>query len=532
MEKSFIYARYSSTGQNEQSIEGQVRICKEFAENKGFNVVKVYIDKAKTGTNDNRPDFQRMIEDAKKGNVKYIIVYMFDRFARNRVDSIMYKEMLRSYGVRVVSALEPVSEDEGGEFYEMYLEWNAEKFSKRLSKRVKDGLDTSVENGTFCGGRLIYGYKVHKEPIAGKNERYIKTVAIDEEQAWIVKYVFTEYANGVSKEKIAIALNGMGYRYNGKPFLGKHFDKWLVSPKYTGEFTFGGRECNNMYPAIISKETFKRAQELLKKNKYFAKSDAPRIPYFLTGKLYCGHCGTPMIADSGVGNKGAVNYQYYVCKAMRNRQCNKKREDKDGLELTVTRMTVEYLRDKERVKQIADDMIAYHNSKTDTGILRSLEVRIANTQKDMEDTTTAYIQAVATKNSLFEAGCQKRMNELAVLLDDLQEQHLRLEIEKGDCPTYPKILAFIEEYIEGDITDKAFQKRVIDNLVNAVYVYDSQTVVYFRFENIEAPFISKAETDEAIRKEPVLKSSGSVAIGRGDAIRTRNLRFWRPLLYR
>jgi len=84
MENAIIYARYSSTGQNEQSIEGQVRICREFAENKGFTVVKTYIDKAKTGTNDNRPDFQKMVLDAASGTFKYVIVYMFDRFARKQ----------------------------------------------------------------------------------------------------------------------------------------------------------------------------------------------------------------------------------------------------------------------------------------------------------------------------------------------------------------------------------------------------------------------------------------------------------------
>lgn len=68
MENAVIYARFSSHGQNEQTIEGQVRICKEFAEGKGFNAVRTYFDKAKTGTNDNRPEFQRMIRDAAKRN--------------------------------------------------------------------------------------------------------------------------------------------------------------------------------------------------------------------------------------------------------------------------------------------------------------------------------------------------------------------------------------------------------------------------------------------------------------------------------
>ena len=133
-ENAVIYPRLSSYGQNEQSIEGQVRICREFAESRGLNVVNVYPEKARTGTNDDRPAFQRMIKDAESGAYRYIIVYMFDRFARNRRDSIMYKEMLKDkYGIKVISATQPITEDEGGEFYEMFLEWNDEKYSKRLS---------------------------------------------------------------------------------------------------------------------------------------------------------------------------------------------------------------------------------------------------------------------------------------------------------------------------------------------------------------------------------------------------------------
>ena len=122
--------------------------------------------------NDARPAFQRMIADAKSGAFQYIIVYMFDRFARNRRDSIMYKEMLKEEGIKVLSALEPIAEDEGGEFYEMFLEWNAEKYSKRLSKRVRDGLDISAANGSYCGGTLIYGYKLENEPIPGKPNKF------------------------------------------------------------------------------------------------------------------------------------------------------------------------------------------------------------------------------------------------------------------------------------------------------------------------------------------------------------------------
>ena len=300
-----IYARFSSHGQNEQSIESQVRTCKEFADSKGYTVINVYSDKAKTGTNDKRPDFQRMMKDAQSGTFGYIIVYMMDRFSRNRRDSIMYREMLKEkFGIKVLSALEPISDDEGGEFYEMFLEWNAEKYSKRLSKRVKDGLDTAAVNGTFCGGHLMYGYKLVDTDKVGR-KGIIHKVAIDEEQAQVVRYIFEQYAAGVPKKEIAAKLNEQGHRIKGKPFTFRTFECWLTNSKYIGEFTFGSRICKTVYPAIIDKALFQKVQDKLAEKKFVAGGEATaKVPFILTGKLYCGHCGTKVVSDCGTSRNG------------------------------------------------------------------------------------------------------------------------------------------------------------------------------------------------------------------------------------
>lgn len=93
-----IYARYSSDNQREESIEGQLRECKEFAEKNDITILGTYIDRALSAKTDNRPDFQRMIKDSEK-NMK------LDRFARNRYDSAHYNSILQRNGVKVVSAL-------------------------------------------------------------------------------------------------------------------------------------------------------------------------------------------------------------------------------------------------------------------------------------------------------------------------------------------------------------------------------------------------------------------------------------------
>ena len=104
-----IYARYSSERQNEQSIEGQIRVINQFAEKEGYNVIDAYIDRAMTGRNDDRPSFQKMISDSSNKAFQYVLVYKLDRFSRNRYDSAVYKKKLRDNGVKVISATENIS---------------------------------------------------------------------------------------------------------------------------------------------------------------------------------------------------------------------------------------------------------------------------------------------------------------------------------------------------------------------------------------------------------------------------------------
>ena len=101
-----IYARYSSHSQTEQSIEGQLQACYEFAKNNGHLVIGEYIDRAQSGTTDSRAEFQRMIADSDKHIFEGVLVYQLDRFARNRYDSAINKAKLKKNGVRVISARE------------------------------------------------------------------------------------------------------------------------------------------------------------------------------------------------------------------------------------------------------------------------------------------------------------------------------------------------------------------------------------------------------------------------------------------
>ena len=93
--KAVAYARFSSDAQTYQSIEGQLHEIERYAKAHNILIIDTYIDEAKTGTNDARPAFQKMIQDAKKENFGYILVYKYDRFSRDRFNSLFYKRKLK-----------------------------------------------------------------------------------------------------------------------------------------------------------------------------------------------------------------------------------------------------------------------------------------------------------------------------------------------------------------------------------------------------------------------------------------------------
>ena len=137
--KAVIYARYSSHSQRDVSIDQQIRACKLFAERQSIEVVEIYDDRATTGTNDRRPAFQRMIKDADRADWQFVIVYSLDRFARDRYDSAVYKRRLKECGVKVLSAMENISDDPTGILMESLLEGLAEYYSKELSRKIRRG---------------------------------------------------------------------------------------------------------------------------------------------------------------------------------------------------------------------------------------------------------------------------------------------------------------------------------------------------------------------------------------------------------
>ena len=157
-----IYARYSSDRQREESIEGQLRECTDYAMKNNLTLLGTYVDRALSARTADRPDFQRMIADSAKGLFDVVLVWKLDRFSRDRYDSAHYKHVLKKNGVRVISIKENISDGPEGIILESMLEGYAEYYSAELAQKIRRGQHDNAMKCMNNGGNIPLGYYVDK----------------------------------------------------------------------------------------------------------------------------------------------------------------------------------------------------------------------------------------------------------------------------------------------------------------------------------------------------------------------------------
>ena len=317
-----IYARYSSHNQTETSIEGQLKSCYEFAARNEYTIVGEYIDRAISGTTDNRPQFQKMIDDSSKKQFQAVLVYQLDRFARNRYDSAIYKARLKKNGVRVLSARENITDDASGVLVEGLLESMAEYFSIELSQKIRRGIEINASKCLKTSGGVALGYKVDKE----------KRFQIDEETAPIVVKIFELYASGHTVTEICKYMNTQQIKTStGSEFNKNSLRTILKNRRYIGYYIFKDTEVKDGMPRIISDSLFFEVQDKMEKNRKAPARSRAIEEYLLTTKLFCGHCKSMMTGISGTSKTGKSHY-YYVCNNSKKKLCNKKTVRKEYIE--------------------------------------------------------------------------------------------------------------------------------------------------------------------------------------------------------
>lgn len=463
--KAVIYARYSSDNQREESIEGQLRECKEYAERNGILVLQSYIDRALSAKTDNRPEFQQMIRDSAKGLFDTVLVWKLDRFARNRYDSAHYKSQLKKNGVRVISATEQISDGPEGIILESMLEGMAEYYSAELAQKINRGLRENALKGKNNGGSIPLGYRL------GEDHR----LRIDPLTAPVVREIFQRYADGETVREIIEALNERHLlTRKGHEFRMNSFNRLLKNRKYIGEYRYKDVVIPDAIPAIVPKELFERVQERMKKNQRAPARTKAEEEYLLTTKLFCGHCGRMMIGESGKGRNGTI-HRYYKCGAAKRRQgCHKKAVKKDWIEHIAVMYTIQRVFQDDLIAQIADELVALQNSEDNS--LPLLHRQLADTERGIENMLNAIQQGIFTSST------RQRLEELEQLRDNVKASILQAELEH---PQYSRedIIEWISRFRYGDPNDKAYQRQIIDIFLNSIYVFDDRLVFTYNYKN-------------------------------------------------
>lgn len=461
-----IYARYSSSAQNDASIEQQVDKCQEYAKLKGFTITETYADRAVSGRTDKRPEFQRMMKDAEQQQFSYVISWKSSRMGRNMMEAMMNDAQLRDCGVRCLYVEEDFDDTAAGRLA-LRTMMNVNQFhSENMAEDIMRGLE---DNAKRCrvNGSIPMGYR------KGEDGKF----ALDDSSAEIIREIFQRIAQGEIQANIAADLNARGITTKTGGRWGKNsFHNILNNERYTGVYIYGDIRIEGGIPAIINRDLYDRAQERVETMKTLVKSRRKRdnAEYILTGKLFCGHCKTAMVGASGTGKLG-VMYYYYRC----NNQavahtCTKKPVRKEKIELLVAASVREALLKDETVQWLADTFMrvkAKLEAESDIGILQ-------DKLKDVNATLGNVMKAIEA--GIITETTKARLQELESEKQALSGQ---IDRERRLIPTFTRnqVVGWLESFREGDIEAPRTQKRLIKQFVRAVYLYDDHLHLVFDY---------------------------------------------------
>ena len=456
MKTAVIYARYSCDNQTEQSIEGQLRVCNDYAERNNILIVETYIDRAMTGTNDLRPDFQRMLKDSAKKKWDYVIVYKLDRFSRDKYETTIHKHTLKMNGVKVLSAMENIPDSPEGIILESLLEGMNQYYSAELSQKVKRGMYETRRKGHYQGGWIPYGYKVDG-----------RKIIIDEDRAAVVRYMFEQYSIGTYVSAIIANLTAQGILYKGKPFVTNTVYGILKNEKYSGVYHQGEEVIDNMYPQIIPTPLFEIVRKKVEKNRYGKRS--VQAVYLFRNKITCGCCGHPVSAETGTARGGEV-IRYYKChgKKRYHNGCELRMIRKDYLEEFIVDVIIRELSKKQTLDTIITNLLREQDRQSvENTRLTALNREKAKVEKALENLVAALEQGIMS------ATTNKRLHELEKQQAELERDIL---IEQSKC-----VVKIPESVIREFYTEALKMEAVmlVNYLIKEIILYNDKIEIYF-----------------------------------------------------
>ncbi|MEG0830662.1 MAG: recombinase family protein [Anaerovoracaceae bacterium] len=308
--KGCIYARFSSDMQREESIDAQVRACKEFAEHNSIDIVKIYADKAVSAKTDKRPEFQKMIKDS--ANYDVVLVHKYNRFARRMIDHLIYEDKLTKNSCDLIAVVENFGSGKESIITKAVIRAMSEYYIADLSDEVRKGHKENALKALHNGGYAPFGYDI----VDGNH-------VINEFEAQFVRKMFDCAYRKIGYKDLIEEMAAAGVKgKRGKQIKYPSIYEILHNEKYTGTYVYDTESSktdrrakknairiDDAIPQIIPREIWEKVQEYMDKRKISGKT----TDYLCKGMVYC-ECGNKMTGHIAKKRKESP---YFYC----NKRC-------------------------------------------------------------------------------------------------------------------------------------------------------------------------------------------------------------------
>ena len=515
-----LYIRLSKEDESEgpsQSVQNQESLLREFVQQHRLSVYDTYVDDGWSGTNFDRPDFQRMIGDIEARKVNMVITKDLSRLGRDYIMTGHYMERyFPEHRVRYISLLDGIDTgvDSTANDITPFRAIMNDMYAKDISKKIKSVKRDKQRKGQFIGGKPAYGYKMHPTE---KNK-----IVIDEEVAPVVRRIFALALSGMSCRNIATRLNQEGIptpaTYANLPVArpGPYTGLWsserisemLQNETYIGNMVQGrsvkisykSKKCLRQAPAnwvvvegthepLVDGETFRKVQLLVGSRKH---TRSRTYDFLLKGLIFCHECGYPLAVLNRKNARGE-DVLYFVCRTYQ-------RFTKAGVctchsikEKTVTDAVVAKVREVCQACLKPDELLpmareAVENAGKGSGLkmeLQDLQSRI--------DSLTAKLDRMYTDrlNGLLpEADFQRIFSRIKGEREQLEEKRKALAFQqKSPVPSEDRARELVQRFIE---TAGESRELLVSLIERVELTEDKEVIIKFRFAQLDGPAESQA----------------------------------------
>lgn len=485
--RAVVYARYSSDKQKEASITQQIKECTDYIERKGYDLVRIYSDSAKSGSHDveKRTEFMKMLSDSQAGEFDVVVAYALNRISREEKGGFYeYEKILNDNNVRLEYVTEIYDEEYGGGIGKAVSVHMASEYVVQLRKCAVRGMRDNAENGRFNGGNSVpIGIKIVD---GGKKNKYY---APDEETSPYVKNAFDMYILGSTSGEVAEYLNQCGVRTSRGNLINRDtVNRMIQNPIYKGVkiTNFDNKAAHVKYTvegaleAIISEEVWEKAQIEHAKRTYKGKTEYHRETYILRGKLFCGICGDEMVADSGRSRSNNTEktagdkYYYYTCHSKKyvkgEGKCKKKPISKQLIEDSVIECITNSIWNDEEINYYVEALRADERRRGPNRRKIEIQSQLITHRAAQRKAMDAFLES--DNRVWFD-----RANEESEIVSKLEsELNGILEIEKTQMTSDDFLKAVMDirsawEVLQSTTNGKM---KIINNFIDKIVVFDPE----------------------------------------------------------